>query len=120
MWVYVMPERKKRRRFSDLFGFDEEKLFLGEEPIEGESGYSISVTYDGSGKPVVQVKTRGDVDVAELRKDIEQQYPGARIEGLEKKPLIKVVGEEEAKKKEEKPKKSKVKKAKKPLIKVIE
>jgi len=71
-----MPERKKRRRFSDLFGFDEEKFLFGKEPIEGQSGYSISVTYDSSGKPVVQVQTRGDVNTTELRKDIEHQYPG--------------------------------------------
>ena len=56
--------------------------------------YSISVTYDEEGKPVVEVKTYGDVDVAELRRDIEQRYPGARIEGLEKKPLIRIVDEE--------------------------
>jgi len=62
-----MPERKKKRRFSDLFGFNEDFLF-GQEPIEGGSGYSISVTYDNRGKPVVQVKTHGDVDVAELRR----------------------------------------------------
>ena len=115
-----MPERKKKRRFFDLFGFDEEDFLFGQQPVEGESGYSISVTYDSGGKPVVQVQTRGDVDTAELRRDLEQQYPGAKIEGLKKKPLIKVVGEEEAKKKEEKPKKSKAKKEKKPLIKVIE
>ena len=114
-----MPERKKKRRVSDLFGFDEEDFLFGQEPIEGGSGYSISVTYDNSGKPVVQVKTHGDVDVAELRRDIEQQYPGARIKGLEKKPLIKIVGEKDMRKKEEKPKKSKAKKEK-PLIKVIE
>lgn len=115
-----MPEGKKKRRFFDLFGFDEEDFLLGQKPVEGGSGYSISVTYDNSGKPVVQVKTRGDVDVAELRRDIEQRYPGARIEGLEKKPLIKMVGEEDTREEEEKPKKSKAKKEKKPLIKVIE
>ena len=86
-----MPERKKKRRFFDLFGFDEEDFLFGQEPVEGESGYSISVTYDNSGKPVVQVQTRGDVDTTELRRDIEQQYPGAKIKGLEKKPLIKVI-----------------------------
>jgi len=37
---------------------------------------------------------------------------------LEKKPLIKIVGEKDTRKKEEKPKKSKAKKEKKPLIKV--
>jgi len=115
-----MSERKKKRRFSDLFGFDEEDFLFGQKPIEGGSGYSISVTYDSSGKPVVQVKTQGDVDVVELRRDIEQRYPGARIEGLEKKPLIKVVGEKDTGKKEEKPKKSRAGKEKKPLIKVID
>jgi len=65
------------------------------EPVEGGSGYSISVTDDEKGKPVVQVKTYGDVDTAELRKNIEQRYPGARIEGLEEKPLIRIVCEGE-------------------------
>jgi len=50
---------------------------------------------------VVQVKTHGDVDTAELRRDIEQRYPGAKIEGLEKKPLIRIIDEEEEEKKSE-------------------
>jgi hypothetical protein len=92
-----MSKRKRRRRFFDFsdffsFGFDEEGLFE-QEPLEGGSGYSISVTYDERGKPVVKVKTYGDVDVAELRRDIERQYPGAKIEGLEKQPLIRIVDE---------------------------
>jgi len=79
------------------------------------------VTYDESGKPVVQVKTHGDVDVAELRGDIEQCYPGARIEGLEKKPLIRIVGEEkEEKERKAKEKKIKGKAEKKSLIRVVE
>lgn len=67
----------------------------GEDRGGSGSGYSISVTYDEAGKLVVQVKTYGDVDVAELRRNIEQQYPGARVEGLEKKPLIRIVDEDE-------------------------
>jgi len=90
-----MPERKRKRRFFDLFGFGEEDLLFGGKPTEGGSGYSISVTYDAKGKPVVQVKTHGDVDTAELRRDIEKRYPGAKIEGLEKKPLIRIIDEEE-------------------------
>ncbi|MEM2936885.1 MAG: hypothetical protein QW231_06900 [Candidatus Bathyarchaeia archaeon] len=85
--------RRKRRGIFDLF--DEEDFLFGRETLRGESGYSISVTYDSAGKPVVRVETRGEVDVAALRRDIEQRYPGARIEGLEKKPLIRIVGEEE-------------------------
>lgn len=50
----------------------------------GGSGYSVSVTCDEDGKPIVQVQTHGDVEAAELRRDIEQRYPGAKIEGLER------------------------------------
>jgi hypothetical protein len=103
-----MPKRKRKKPFFDFFGFDEEDFLFGREPVEGGSGYSISVTYGESGKPVVQVKTHGDVDLAELRRSIEQRYPGARIEGLEKKPLIRIVGEEKEEK-ERKTKKSKIK-----------
>jgi hypothetical protein len=93
-----MSKRKRKKPFFNLFGFDEEDFMVGTEPVEGGSGYSISVTYDESGKPVVQVNTHGDVDVAELRRDIGQRYLGARIEGLEKKPLIRIVGEEKEEK----------------------
>jgi len=64
----------------------------------------MSVTYDEKGKPVVKVKTYGDVDAAELRRDIEQRYPGAKIEGLEKKPLIRIIDEEKEKSEAEKEK----------------
>jgi hypothetical protein len=94
-----MSERKRKRRFFDLFGFGEEDFLFGGEPTEGGSGYSISVTYDETGKPLVQVKTQGEVDTTELRRKIERQYPGARIEGLEKKPLIRIIDEEEESKK---------------------
>jgi len=107
MGLQKMSKRKRKKPFFNLFGFDEEILF-GREPVEGGSGYSISVTYDESSRPVVQVKTHGDVDVAELRRDIEQRYSGARIEGLEKRPLISIVGEE----KEEKERKTREKKSK--------
>ncbi len=88
------------------FGFNEGKLF---EPATGSSGYSISVSHDKKGKPVVKVTTYGDVDFAELRKDIERQYSGAKIEGLESKPLIRIVDEEtedDKRKSDEKRKKS--------------
>jgi hypothetical protein len=44
---------------------------------------------------VVQVTAYGDVDTATLRKDVERRFPGARIEGLEKTPLIRIADEEE-------------------------
>ena len=96
-----MSKRKRKKKgIFDLFDIGEEDSLLAREPTRGASGYSISVTYDNSGTPLVKVKTHGDVDVTELRKDITQRYPRARIEGLEKKLLIRVVDEEEGAKKE--------------------
>ncbi|NIO37351.1 hypothetical protein GTO27_06565 [Candidatus Bathyarchaeota archaeon] len=101
-----MPERKRKKKgIFDLFEFGEEDFLFGKEPARGGSGYSISMTYDAEGQPLVKVKTHGNVDVAHLRRDIEQRYPGARIEGLEKKPLIRVVDEEEGAKKKKSEKK---------------
>jgi len=81
----------------------------------------MSVTYDEKGKPVVKVETHGDVDVVELRQDIQKRYPGAKIEGLEKQPLIRVVGEEEKEKqKPEKKRKEEKKEKKEPLIRIVE
>ncbi len=95
----MVGKRRKRRNIFDLFGFEEES-FLGEVPAKGGSGYSMSVTYDGTGKPVVQVKTSGEIDSTELRREIEKQYPGARIVGLEEKPLIRVIREKKLESKE--------------------
>jgi len=72
----------------------------------------MSVTYDNSGKPVVQVKTHGDVDVAESRRDRKQQYPGARIKGLDRKPSIKIVGAGEQGKRRKNQRKARLRKRK--------
>jgi len=101
----MLERKRKKKGIFDLFDFGEENFLFGKKPARGGSGYSISVTYDEGGKPVVKVKTHGNVDAAHLRRDIEQRYPGARIEGLEKKPLIRVVDEEEGAKKEKSEKK---------------
>jgi len=124
--VKDLSERGRKRKPFDIFDFGEEDFLLGSKPAEGGSGYSMSVTYDEKGKPVVKVQTYGDFNPAELRRDIEKKYPGARIEGLEKQPLIRVVGEEEteaereetkSEKKREKPEK---KAKKEPLIRIVE
>jgi len=121
-----MPKEKRKREFFDLFGFDEEGfLFEPKSFSGGGSGYSISVAYDEKGKSVVKVQTHGDVDMAELRRDIEQRYPGAKIEGLEKQPLIRVVDEKQVTEKEGEKKGQKVpkkekKERKQPLIRIVE
>jgi len=107
MVVTIMSERKKRRDPLDILDIDEEDepFILEPGPIELGSGYSISVTYGEDNRPVIHVKTYGDIDATELRKEIKQKYRGAKIEGLEK-PLIKVAKTHKAKaKKGTKPKK---------------
>jgi len=102
----VSERKRKGRGPFDIFGFDEDNFPFGSklEPTKGEdrSGYSMSVTYDEKGKPVVKVQTYGDVDAAELQRSIQQRYPGAKIEGLNKQALIRVVGEEAERQKPEK------------------
>jgi len=64
--------------------------------------------------------------VERRRRDIKQRYPGAKIEGLEKQPLVRVVSEEEKeqqkpeKKQEKKRLKETKKKKKQLLIRIIE
>lgn len=115
-----MTHRKRKRSIFDLFGFDEEDLLLKPGLTEGGSGYSMSVTYDEDGRPLVKVETQGDVDTAKLRRDIEERYPGARIEGLEKQPLIRVVGEKEERKKKKEEARARKKPEKGPSIRVID
>ncbi len=120
-----MSKRKQKKGRFDLFGFDEEDIFHEPKSFsEGGSGYSISVTYDERGKPIVKVQTHGSVDVTELRRDIERRYPGARIEGLEGQPLIRIVDEKPASEKEEHKKeeaqiKRKKKEKREPLIRIV-
>lgn len=96
MKLFTNEMTKKKKRIFDIFDEflqDFESTFKSSAPMG--SGYSIQVTYDEFGRPVVEVETYGEVDKEALRKEIESRYPGAKIKGLEKKPLIEEVNEEE-------------------------
>jgi len=93
-----MDKRRRRTPFDifDDFFEDFDEMFEKFEPGTSSEGYSISVTYDEYGRPVVHVKTYGNVDKEALRREIEQRYPGAKIEGLEERnKLIRFVDEGE-------------------------
>ncbi len=87
-----MTERKQRKNSPDLLDLDEPEQFIltEPEPIEIASGYSISVKYDKDGRPMIYVKKYGNVDTKGLRREIERNYPGAAIQGLEKPQLIEI------------------------------
>jgi len=118
-----MSRKTRKKNLLNIFGSDEDDFLLGSKSFSGRgSGYSVSVSYDERSKPVVKVETRGDVNAAELRRDIEQRYPGAKVEGLERQSLIRIIDEKPAgdKMQEKKDHKEVKKEKKRPLIRAIE
>jgi len=86
-----MLSKKRKSLIDELFGDslfeDFDKLFEGE--IES-SGYSISVTQTPEGTKVY-AKVGRDTDVNALRRQLEQQYPGAQIKIEGGRPLIREI-----------------------------
>jgi hypothetical protein len=76
-----MPERKRRDDLESFNTIDLDRDLLKDEPIELGAGCSISLEYD-EGVSTVYVKTYGEVDTTALRRKLEQNYPEAKIEGL--------------------------------------
>ena len=80
-----MAEKKHKRESENLIELDSEELGFVLEPAQVEvgSGYTVSVSYDENEKPVIDVKTYGEVDIAKLRKEIERMFPNAQIRQLD-------------------------------------
>jgi hypothetical protein len=88
-----MPERKHKREPQSFIELDSEELGFVLEPtqIEVGSGYTISVSYDENEKPVVDVKTYGEVDFTKLRREIERAFPNAQIRQLNQTRSVTIV-----------------------------
>ena len=88
-----MPERKHKREPESLIELDSEELGFVLEPtqIEVGSGYTISVSYDENEKPVVDVKTYGEVDFTKLRREIERAFPNAQIRQINQTSSVTIV-----------------------------
>ena len=75
-----MAERKHKRVSEGITELDEDAgILLEPAQIELGSGYTLSVSYDESERPVVDIKTYGQVDLVRLRREIEGVFPNARI-----------------------------------------
>lgn len=93
-----MPTEKRRRRsfLNEFFGdslFGEiNGLFKDFQEGEFASGYSISVVQTPEGTKV-KAKVGKNTDAHALRKQLERQYPGAKIEieGGKQEPLIREI-----------------------------
>jgi len=91
--VNNMAERKNKRESESLIQVDSEETGFVLEPTQVEvgSGYTISVNYDENEKPIVDVKTYGEVDITKLRREIERLFPNAQIRQLNQTQSVTIV-----------------------------
>lgn len=76
-----MSERKNKRESENIVEVEAEETNVVLEPTQLEigSGYTLAVRYDEDQRPVVAVKTYGQVDLAQIRREIARIFPDARI-----------------------------------------
>lgn len=88
-----MAERKSKRESETLEEIEVEECPFIIEPAKVEigCGYTVQVSYDENEKPIVDVKTYGQVDLAKLKKDIQKAYPEAHIRQLSQHQSITIV-----------------------------
>jgi hypothetical protein len=94
-----MAERKHKRE-TEYVEMDEETGFILEPAqLEIGSGYTISVNYDENEKPIISLKTYGQVDVPKLCREIEKMFPNAQINQLNQTHSITVIKKRKEKRK---------------------
>ncbi|MEM0357244.1 MAG: hypothetical protein QXL77_02565 [Candidatus Bathyarchaeia archaeon] len=100
-----MSEKKYKRETSshlELSLPDDWGFVLEPAKVEIGSGYTISLTYDEEGNPIVDVKTYGEVDSAKIRRDIERLYPNAQIRHINEEPTVTIIEKSRRKRKSKK------------------
>ena len=79
---------------------DEETGFILEPAqLEIGSGYTISVNYDENEKPIISLKTYGQVDIPKVCREIEKMFPNAQINQLNQSHSITVIRKRKEKRK---------------------
>jgi len=88
-----MAERKQKREpYSSIELTCEETGFVLEPTqVEVGSGYTVSVSYDENEKPIIDVKTYGEVDIAKVRRELERVFPNAQIRQLNQTQSVTIV-----------------------------
>ncbi|MEM3828090.1 MAG: hypothetical protein QXP36_02575 [Conexivisphaerales archaeon] len=87
-----MAEKKTKRETQGIIEIDQEEPGFVLEPaqIEVGSGYTVSINYEND-KPVINIKTYGEVDMAKLQKEIKKAFPEATIRQLTQTGSVTVV-----------------------------
>ena len=91
--VVNMAERKHKRESEVPIELESEEMGFVLQPthVEVGSGYTVSVNYDENEKPIIDVKTYGEVDIARLRMEIERLFPNAQIRQLSQTRSVTIV-----------------------------
>ncbi|NWG10956.1 hypothetical protein HXY33_04305 [Candidatus Bathyarchaeota archaeon] len=92
-----MAERKHKRETEGVAELECGDLGFVLEPtkIEVGAGYTLCVRYDENEKPIVDVKTYGEVDLTKLRTEIERVFPNAQIRQLKQTQSVTIVKKRE-------------------------
>ena len=79
-----MPEKKQKHESEEFVELDSEESGFVLEPTQVEvgSGYTVSVSYDENEKPIIDIKTYGEVNIPKLQKEIGRMFPNAKIRQL--------------------------------------
>ena len=86
----MLDKKKRRSIFNELFG---SSAINEADFLKGLStGYSVSITQSPQGTKV-RARVGGDVNVNDVKKQLEKKYPNAdiEIEGGKKEPLIREI-----------------------------
>ncbi|MGB8780817.1 MAG: hypothetical protein WCD81_09250 [Candidatus Bathyarchaeia archaeon] len=96
-----MAERKNKRASENAVTTDSEEVSFILEPnhVEVGSGYTVAVSYGEDERPIVDVKTYGQVDIEQLRRDIGRAFPNAQIRRLNQARSVTVAKVKNRKKK---------------------
>jgi hypothetical protein len=80
-----MAERKQKRETEEVEEIETEEngFLIRPTQVEIGSGYTMAVSYDENDKVIVDVKTYGVVDLAQLRREILRAFPDAKIRKLD-------------------------------------
>ncbi len=79
-----MAEKKHKKDLMRHIELEMDNVGFVLEPAQVEvgSGYTVSVSYDEDEKPIVDVRTYGEVNMAKLQKEIRKAFPDAEIRNL--------------------------------------
>jgi len=88
-----MAERKHKHEAEELVELDSEEMGYVLKPthVEVGSGYTVSISYDQNEKPIVDLKTYGDVDLTKLKMEVARMFQNARIRQLKQTQSVTIV-----------------------------